>query len=117
MVVFLYAGKDSPTIKQIHNILKPDATGVAARWYNLGIQLNMDTGTLESIKANNPSDVNASCTAMFNQWLRMIPEASWKQLVCALKRIGMSQAVNDLNRQITGLKEGKLKTSPTYMLA
>ena len=114
MVVFLYAGQDSPIIKQIHNILKPDTTGVAARWYNLGIQLNMETGTLDSIKADNPNDVNASCTAMFNQWLRTTPDASWNKLVCALNSIDMSQAASDLDRQLTGINEGKLKISPTH---
>ncbi|XP_065883067.1 sacsin-like [Dysidea avara] len=103
-------GQDSPIIKQIHNILKPDTTGVAARWYNLGIQLNMETGTLDSIKADNPNDVNASCTAMFNQWLRTTPDASWNKLVCALNSIDMSQAASDLDRQLTGINEDERST-------
>ena len=57
-------------------------------------------GVLQTIKANHQSDVNASCTAMFEKWLKMNPDASWNQLVSALKNIDdMSLAIENLKEQ------------------
>ena len=99
----LYTGQDYPTTKQIRNILKPEASGVVVQWYDLGIQLLDDedgTGVLDAIKADHPNDVNACCNKMFIKWLLMKPDATWSQLVTALRRIGMNNVAADLNKQL-----------------
>ena len=91
------SGYHYPTSKQLRNILKPDTSGLAARWYDLGTQLlTADTvGTLDVIKANHPNDVSACCNKMFVMWLELQPNATWSQLIAALRKVGMNvQAEN-----------------------
>ena len=98
-----YTEQDYPTPQQIHNILKPGASGVSVQWYDLGLQL-LDAkdgpGILETIKADHPNDVNTCCKKMFIKWLLMKPDATWGQLVTALTRIGMNTIAADLRKQL-----------------
>ena len=97
--------------------MNPSTTGLAAHWYDIGIQLMENSaGVLQTIKANHQSDVNASCTAMFEKWLKMNPDASWNQLVSALKNIDdMSLAIENLKEQ-NYQKVARLKTSSIFNL-
>ena len=76
--------------------MKPEVSGVAAQWYDLGVQLlDNATGVLDVIKADHPNDASKCCTIMFEKWLMMKPDASWSQLVTALTTVGLnSLAVN-----------------------
>jgi len=101
--VVQYTERHYPTPKQIYNFLKPETSGIAVQWYNLGLELLDDEGgpgILDAIKADNPNDVNICCKKMFIKWLLMKPYASWSQLVIALKRIGMNTAAMDLSNQL-----------------
>jgi len=103
MLCTLHTGTDYPTPRQIHNILKPEASGVVVQWYDLGIQLLDDKGgigVLDAIKADHPNDVNTCCNKMFIKWLLMKPDATWSQLITALTRIGMNTVAEDLNKQL-----------------
>ena len=96
-----FKGQDYPTIKQLDNFLKPESSGVAARWYDLGIQLLDDKdgpGMLDTMKAD---DVNDCCNKMLAKWLQMKPDATWNQLVTALKNIGMKSVAEDLDKQLS----------------
>ena len=101
-----YIGHHYPTPKQLRNILKPDVSGVATRWYDLGMQLLADdaTGALDVIKADHPNDVTTCCNEVFKKWLEMQPDASWSQLVMALNKIGLNVVADDINKLI---KNGK----------
>ena len=51
----------------------------AARWKDLGIQLNIRTYALDAIavdKANFPNFTEWCCLAMFQKWLETTPDAS-----------------------------------------
>ena len=65
---------------------------MAARWYDIGLQLltNDTTGTLDVIKADHPNDASACCNKMFVKWLELQPNATWSQLIIALGNIGMN---------------------------
>ena len=97
-----HTGHHYPTPKQLRNILKPDTSGLAARWYDLGTQLLTDNtvGTLDVIKANNSNDVSACCNKMFVKWLQFQPDATWNQLIKALDSIGMKTAAESINKCI-----------------
>ena len=92
----------SPSLKQLHNILKPEVSGVATRWYDLGVQLlnSTDTGVLDIIKADHPNDVSTCCNEMFKKWLEIQHDASWNQLVIALNKIGLNSMADDINKMI-----------------
>ena len=91
-------GHHYPTPKQIRNILKPDTSGLAARWHDLGTQLLTDdtVGVLDVIKADHPNDVSACCNKMFVKWLELQPNATWSQLITALSNIGMRSAAENV---------------------
>ncbi|XP_065902347.1 uncharacterized protein [Dysidea avara] len=83
--------KEYPDLKQLVNVLKPTTSGVATRWYDIGIQLlDSDVGVLDVIKQNNPQDTEACCRDMLKEWLRRQPNASWDQLVLALGNVDMN---------------------------
>ena len=93
-----------PTPKQIRNILKPDTSGLAARWYDLGIQLIFgDFSVLDVIKANHPNDASTCCNKMFVKWLELQPNATWSQLITALSKTGMNTAAEQIIKHFKGL--------------
>ena len=89
-----------PTPKQLRSILKPDASGLSAQWYDLGTELLTDdtVGTLKVIKASHPNDVSVCCTKMFEKWLESQPNATWNQLIIALNNIGMKTTAESVNK-------------------
>ena len=55
------------------------------KWYNIGIQLEIDVSVLDAIKQDN-DDVGLRLTAMLNGWLKQTtPSPTWQALVHALK--------------------------------
>ena len=97
-------GHHYPTPKQLRNILKPETSGLAARWYDIGLQLLTDdtTGTLDVIKADHPNDASAGCNKMFATWLELQPSATWSQLIIALGNIGMNAAAENVKSLFKG---------------
>eukprot|EP00731_Ephydatia_muelleri_P004490 Em0002g666a len=59
-----------------------------AKWYRLGLQLNISENELDKIKANNSTDVDSCILEMFKTWLRNTPDATYAELKDALDRIG-----------------------------
>ena len=77
-----------PTLR---NLLKAQIiTSVSSKWYRLGIHLLDDHQAphLEIIRANN-DDVTERCFALFGYWLQTHPDASWYELVTALRAPGV----------------------------
>jgi len=82
-------GQNKPSIKLLQRAKV--IIDVSAKWYELGIALleERKLGQLEIIMANKNSNVTACCYAMFNYWIKTQPEASWHQLVEALREPGV----------------------------
>ena len=56
-----------------------------AKWYNIGLELEIDPGTLDAIKANN-EDVEDRFRAMLTTWLKMVqPKPTLAALAEALQ--------------------------------
>jgi len=68
-------------------------------------------GVLDAMKADHPNDVNTCCNEMFIKWLSMTSDATWSQLVTALKRIGMNTVAENLNKQ---LRRGRICVLHNY---
>ena len=77
-----------PTIKVLQHSKVIGAIG--PKWYELGIGLLDDDQLrqLEIIEANN-SEVTRRCTAMLMYWLESHSNATWNDLVEALKAPGV----------------------------
>ena len=56
-----------------------------AKWYNNGLELDIDPGTLETIKRNN-EDIEDRFRAVLLTWLKMVdPKPTWEALAKALR--------------------------------
>ena len=56
-----------------------------AKWYDIGIQLNISTGTLDAINQENRSDCSKCLREMVKHWLnRKSPRATFDALIDAL---------------------------------
>ena len=62
-------------------------TPVSAHWYDLGVTLLKEEqeSHLDVIKADHGSDKKTCCKEMFWYWLDTNTEASWQQLIDALR--------------------------------
>ena len=55
------------------------------KWYNIGVELEIDPGTLDTIKGNN-DDIDDRFRAMFVTWLKMVqPKPTLAALAEALQ--------------------------------
>ena len=67
-------------------------------WKNLGVELlpegEKSVAALKIISANSHRDVNKCCASLFSKWLQMVPDASWRQLIEALKVVNLEQSEN-----------------------
>ena len=71
----------SKDLKDIQNVL----WDAQKKWFNIGIQLGLDSVKLEAIKCNC-ADVEDRFTKMLSEWLVQVdPEPTWDRLVSALK--------------------------------
>ena len=75
-------------------------------WYDLGLQLDVDTETLDSIRYNHPHDIRSLRAEMLKAWLANSGEnATWRALIKALGSIGPTKVnIHDL------VKEHKLNS-------
>ena len=79
---------------------------VAARWYDLGLEL-LETRyerELENIEKDNKVDgTKTCCRKMFGKWLETQPgSASWGQLIEAVAIIKLIDVVTDIEQLLQG---------------
>ena len=66
------------------------------KWYELGLQLEVEGKDLDVIQANNQNNIEACKREMFSKWLGITPNASYQQVVEALKVVGEISEANHL---------------------
>ena len=94
----MHTGYDRPALKLLNKHVRKD---VSTKWHDLGLELleQEDEEKLNEIKSNNPSDVGECCKEMFQLWLRKSTNATWNQLIQALKEVDL----NNLAATIEGM--------------
>lgn len=79
---------------------------VATKWYELGVELldEKEECKLDIIESNCGQDVKKSCLEMFRLWRSTNPDASWWQIVEALKSPGidLTSVAVELERKLSG---------------
>ena len=60
----------------------------AAEWHHLGVQLGIDSATLNTIEYNCHRDAQRCMTEVISMWLRNAPECSWAKLAQAVEAMG-----------------------------
>ena len=84
MINISYVGTDRPALKYLYRYVKDD---IANDWFEIGVEL-FDVGdevVLKTIKKNYPGDANKCASEMLQLWLDRKLEASWNQLLKALR--------------------------------
>ena len=79
---------------------------VAPKWRDLGIQLldSEQQKYLNTIHANHPNNVEECCKLMFAKWLDTETNASWNQLIEALKSpsLDLLQLAKEIEQNLLG---------------
>ena len=94
---YVYIVSSKPTLKKLQQT--KIITDVGSKWFELGIELlDEDQSTqLDIIKTNN-NEVTRRCGEMFLFWLNTHPNATWQNLVDALKAPGVE--LNDVAAKV-----------------
>lgn len=89
---------DKPDLKELLRELRPKA----ANWEDIGIELDIDDGDLQSIKSNNPRDSSSCLRDMLRKWLaRVFPVPSWTAVVEAVEHLEYEQLAGRLRFKYT----------------
>ena len=77
-------GNERPSLKDLYDHV---LMNVADKWRDLGVQLLRPdkANSLNIIAANHPNDVESCCKCVFEKWLNTTTDATWNQLISALK--------------------------------
>ena len=82
--MYSYIGTEYPVLKYLYKYVKVD---IATDWYEIGVEL-FDAGdeiVLNTISENHSKDVNKCAGEMLKLWIARNPDATWNQLIKALK--------------------------------
>ena len=93
------------TLDDLGGVLE-EVVDVSAQWYQLGLQLKVKIGRLESIQAQF-SEPERQLLEMLKTWLTTSDNASWKALTAALRSrtVGASQLAGELEKKYCQVEE------------
>ena len=107
----MHVGTDHPALKYLYKYVKADIAN--NDWYEIGVEL-LDAGdeaVLDTIKDNHSGDANKCASEMLRLWLARKSEASWNQLLKALREPNIK-----LNTLATKIEKMLLKGTHSYIL-
>ena len=112
----MYFFIERPTLKVLNKLVKKSAT---YKWYDLGIIELLeaeDLHALDEIQRNYPRDVGMCCTKMLQLWLERQPDASWEQLLQALKEVEMNDLASTIHEELVlSANRGKLCCTTSHL--
>ena len=108
IILDLYIDKKKLTPNDLGKVLD-EILDISARWYELGLQLQLKTGTLDSIQVQF-SDPKRQLLEMLKTWLNTSDNTTWKTLTVALRSqsVGASQLAGVLEAKYCLVEETKL---------
>ena len=71
-------------------------TELAPRWQDLAPHLGISDAEIETIKKNAQYQHDDATTAMFRKWMQKVSEHTWRNLIKAMKKIGLNTLAADL---------------------
>ena len=77
----MYIESDRPSLRSLHDHV---VNGVAGKWKDLGVQL-LPPEMVDIIAADHPHDVVSCCKCVLKKWLDTTTDATWNQLIKALR--------------------------------
>ena len=85
LLYIVFIGSDRPLLRDLHNHVMTQA---AHKWRDLGIQL-LEYYQIDIIEATYPRDDVRCCMVVLKRWLETSVDASWNQLIRALRSPGV----------------------------
>ena len=75
-----------------------DLINISHQWYDLGLQLELEEGTLETIKLDNHENAQHCLRKVLSTWLKIDPRPSWQTLCAALcsRTVGAEKLASNL---------------------
>ena len=96
-----------PQLKQLQNLVTPY---YAASWKEIGLQLGIAQGILQTIEINFQTDVETCCGEMLTEWLDTDVNASWGKLIQVVYSPAVIEIINTFN-QMPLISRSKLEES------
>ena len=100
--MYMHTANAKPSTKK----LLPYVARVASNWYELGAMLleEEQESQLKIIKSTHGNDVKACCLYMLQYWMDTHSEATWHQLVTALRSPGveLTAVAADIEKNFSG---------------
>lgn len=76
---------------------------VAHKWSDLGVQL-LKPRTINIIKSDHPHDSVECCKCVLTEWLDTSDNATWNQLIEAIRSVGLVYVANELSEHIVSIE-------------
>ena len=96
---------ERPQVRYLNRYVRDPLCAAGARgpdkWFDLGLALMGESSrnNLDVIKIEQ-RNVYGCCDAMFGLWLERVSDASWSQLIEALREISMDGIASDLTKRL-----------------
>ena len=86
-----------PSLKDLFKELKQ----VASKWKNIGVMLEIDSGVLDNIEADNPKNCENCLREMLKVWLKQSvdPAPSWQGIIEVLDVLGEPKLARELKQR------------------
>ena len=110
----MHIGCDRPALKLLNKHVRKE---VSTKWHDLGLELleQEDEAKLNEIKSNNSSDVSECCKEMFQLWLMKCTNATWNQLIQALKEVDLNNLATSIEGMLMPTDEIVCANAGVYM--
>ena len=86
-----------PLLKHLQNLVTPY---YAASWKEIGLQLGIAQGILQSIEIKFQTDVEICCDEMFTEWLDTDVTASWGKLIQVVYSPAVTEIINTFSSKL-----------------
>ena len=97
-------------VQELMSVLKP----VAARWYQIGLELNLDSSQLHTVESDlRASPTNVDSEKHLKEMVRLVVESgklSWKQIAQALSRVNEAELAEQVMKDY-----GKPVHTPSHL--
>ena len=99
-LVYFNVVDDYPITKYLRHVREEVCTSGSEVWLDLGIELldQKDVASLNAIKSDATKPLSERCSEMFKLWRERQPNASWRRLIIAMRRIRMDNLANDVEK-------------------
>ena len=91
-----------PLLKQLQNLITPY---YATSWKEIGLQLGIAQGILQTIETNFRTDAETCCTEMLTEWLDTDVTASWGKLIQVVYSPAVTKIINSFDKSPYDRKE------------